>query len=127
MLSMSSFTHLIKRIHAKEGDSNDSNAQGMNDNRTLFSTSSMVSDEKRSDGMFNAIDIIKLMFVQRGCWHVQLERSCSNSINETKTSEHVECKTSCPFCSKRLTSCICPTKKRNNNISYESLHCRSQH
>ena len=84
MLSMSSFTHPIKRIHTKEGDSNDSNAQGMNDNRTLFSTSSVVSDEKRSDGMFNTIDIIKLMFVQRGVWHVQLERSCSNSINETK-------------------------------------------
>jgi superfamily II DNA helicase RecQ len=99
ILNVESFTYLIERMYEANSDDTD-------EDRVL--RSSVVSvDEYRKLEYNNLINVLRLVFLQLGCWHVILEQSCSS----TTTEELTPCQLNCPYCNKSMESYIMQVRR----------------
>ena len=72
----------------------------------------MSKDEERTIGIQNIHSLCRLLFLNNGCWHRQLEIESSCPFYDHSTYQNLYCNNSCPFCNSSINDIVKPVNRK---------------
>ena len=110
VFQMSDYVYLVERLYTIDEDTSNETTNGINDKDNT--TSILSKDEERMIQLHNIHSLCRLLFLNYGCWHRQLELASASPFASHYNYEGYQCNNSCLYCDKSINDIVKPVNRR---------------
>ena len=111
IFQLSDYVYLVERLYTINDD--DQNATSNETNNVRGAVTSLLSkDEERLIELQNIHSLCRLLFLNFGCWHRQLELASASPFTAHYNYQCFHCNNSCPYCNQSINDIVKPVNRR---------------